>query len=95
MAMLRPIVATFAAAGGSMLEPGSGGADTTPLEREGVTVMEYVPDPQRYFDVHHCQRDTLESVNPRELELGAALIAAMMHGVGDLEASLPRNPKKP
>lgn len=94
MAMLRPIVAAFAATGGSMLASGGGGADTTPLEHDGVTVMEYVPDPQRYFDVHHCQRDTLDSVNPRELELGAALIAAMIQGVADLDEPLPRNPKK-
>jgi hypothetical protein len=91
MALLRPIVATFEATGGSLLKAGGGGADTSPLEREGVTVMDYLPDCQRYFEVHHSLRDTLDSVNPRELELGAALIAALIHGVADMEETLPRN----
>jgi len=93
MELLRPIVATFAAAGGSLLKAGGGGADISPLERDGVSVMEYLPDCARYFDVHHCGRDTLESVNPRELELGAALIAAMARDVAELEQPLPRAPK--
>jgi hypothetical protein len=93
MALLRPITATFESIGGSLLKSGGGGADTSPLERDGVTVMEYLPDCQRYFDVHHCARDTIESVNPRELELGAAMIAAMIRGVADLDQALPRGPK--
>jgi hypothetical protein len=93
MDLLRPIVATFAAAGGSLLKSGGGGADISPLERDGVTVMEYLPDCARYFDVHHCGRDTIDSVNPRELELGAALIAAMARETADLDTALPRNPK--
>jgi hypothetical protein len=93
MELMRPIVATFEACGGSMLKPGGGGADISPLERDGVTVMEYVPDCQRYFDVHHSALDTLDNVNARELELGAALIAALVHGVADLDEALPPNPK--
>ncbi len=37
----------------------------------------YVPDSQRYMDVHHSANDTFDSVHPRELELGAASIAIM------------------
>ena len=34
----------------------------------------YVPDAQRYMDVHHSANDTFDSVHPRELELGTASI---------------------
>ena len=30
---------------------------------------------QRYFDVHHSGKDVFETVNPRELELGAIAMA--------------------
>jgi hypothetical protein len=55
--------------------------------------MELLPDPQRYFDVHHCSRDTLDTVNPRELELGAAALAAMAFCAAD--ASAPIAPTQP
>ena len=36
-----------------------------------------VPDSQRYFDVHHSGIDTLDKVHPRELQLGANIMALM------------------
>jgi hypothetical protein len=39
----------------------------------------FVPDSQRYFDVHHAETDIFENVNKRELQLGAAAIAAMIY----------------
>jgi hypothetical protein len=38
-----------------------------------------VPDSQRYFDFHHAPSDVFESVNKRELELGAAGIASFLY----------------
>jgi hypothetical protein len=38
-----------------------------------------MPESQRYFDVHHSALDVLESVNPRELHLGAASMAGMVY----------------
>jgi hypothetical protein len=39
----------------------------------------YIPDSQRYFDYHHAGSDTFDAVNKRELELGAAAMAAMIY----------------
>ncbi|SDL54045.1 PA domain-containing protein [Catalinimonas alkaloidigena] len=66
---------------------GGGGADIGPLEAQGTVLMEYLPDPQRYFDYHHTNIDTFEAVNRRELELGAAAMASLVylldrHGLG-------------
>ena len=43
----------------------------------------YVPDAQRYMDVHHSANDTFDSVHPRELELGAASIAIMAYLISE------------
>jgi hypothetical protein len=50
--------------------------------------MELLSDSQRYFDVHHCSRDTLDTVSPRELELGAAALAAMAFCAADASAAI-------
>jgi carboxypeptidase Q len=55
-----------------------GGADIGPLATLGVPLMGYLPDSQRYFDYHHTQEDTFDKVSKRELELGAAAMAALI-----------------
>ena len=62
------------------LEPGGGGADIGPLKTvdPNVALLSFLPDPQRYFDVHHAETDVFENVNRRELELGAASVAVMI-----------------
>ena len=61
------------------IRPGGGGGDIGPLAGQGTVLMSLVPDSQRYFDVHHSAHDTLESVNPRELELGAIILAIVSY----------------
>lgn len=56
-----------------------GGADIGPLGPLGVPLFGYLPDSQRYFDYHHTREDTFEKVNKRELELGAAAMAALTY----------------
>jgi len=56
-----------------------GGADISPLEKDAVPVMELYPEPQRYFDHHHTANDTFQSIDKRELEMGAATLAAIVY----------------
>lgn len=73
----------------SLLEPyqvteliaGGGGADIGPLKSAvpGIVLIGYKPDSQRYFDIHHASSDVFENVNKRELELGAASMAALIY----------------
>jgi len=58
---------------------GGGGADIGPLRSQGTVLIGYYPDSQRYFDYHHSANDTFDKVNKRELELGAASIAALVY----------------
>jgi hypothetical protein len=59
------------------IRPGGGGVDIGPLGESGTILIDLVPDSQRYFDVHHSGIDTLDKVNPRELQLGANAMALM------------------
>lgn len=63
------------------IEKGGGGADIGPLKSAvpGVVLIGFRPDGQRYFDIHHASNDVFENVNRRELELGAAGIAALTY----------------
>jgi Zn-dependent M28 family amino/carboxypeptidase len=56
-----------------------GGADIGPLANQGVPLIGYLPDSQRYFSYHHTAEDTFDKVNKRELELGAAAMAALTY----------------
>ncbi|HZY40231.1 MAG TPA: M20/M25/M40 family metallo-hydrolase [Mucilaginibacter sp.] len=60
---------------------GGGGSDIGPLKGKtpGVVLIGYLPDSQRYFDIHHSPNDVFENVNKRELELGAASMAALIY----------------
>lgn len=64
-----------------MLEKGGGGADIGPLKKvfPAIQFVSFIPDSQRYFDVHHSETDVFESVNKRELALGAAALAVMIY----------------
>ncbi|WCL80522.1 M20/M25/M40 family metallo-hydrolase [Saprospira sp. CCB-QB6] len=61
------------------LTTGGSGADISPLKKLGVVLFGFRPDSQRYFDYHHSSNDVFENVHRRELELGAAGIAAWVY----------------
>jgi len=57
------------------LDPGYGGVDISPLMDRGVPGFGLHPENHRYFDYHHSDNDTIDKVNPRELEMGAIVEA--------------------
>lgn len=66
--------------GGCEIIKGGGGTDIEPLNRtQGTPLAGFMPDSQRYFDIHHSRNDVFENVNKRELELGAVNIAALVY----------------
>lgn len=64
---------------GLELKRGGSGADVGPLKGQKGLLSGYIPDSQRYFDYHHTAADLFEAVNKRELELGAASMAALVY----------------
>ena len=60
-------------------ERNGGGADIGPLRDQGTMLIGLSPDSQKYFIYHHTHADVFEAVDQRELELGAAAMAAMVY----------------
>jgi len=64
----------------SYISKGGGGVDIRPLHNAtGTPMVGLSTDTQRLFDVHHSGKDVFESVNRRELEIGAASMAAFIY----------------
>ncbi len=72
------------------IRPGGGGADISTLAPAGVPLAGMRTAQDRYFDLHHTVKDTLDTVHPRELSLGAATLAAFALSVAESEAPIPR-----
>jgi len=64
---------------GLSLAKGGGGADINPLKSQKGVLIGFRPDSQRYFDFHHTADDTIDAVNQRELEMGAAAITSLIY----------------
>ena len=92
LAMLRDISSLLGAAGADEVTRGGGGADIGPMANAGVVLVGFRPDGQRYFDLHHTPEDTIDKVHPRELNLGAGVIASLLYVAAEMEGTLPRNP---
>jgi hypothetical protein len=59
---------------------GGSGADIGALRgQNNVVLVGLSADSQRYFDYHHSAQDVIETIHPRELELGAAAMAALLY----------------
>lgn len=69
----------FAPYGMTDFEQEGGGADIGPLAAQNVPLIGFLPDSQRYFNYHHTAEDTFDKIDKRELELGAAGMAALVY----------------
>lgn len=87
VAFMQPWITLLSPYGIKEIVDGHGGTDIGPLKKNGTVLIGYMPDTQRYFDIHHASTDTFDKINKRELELGAAAMSALMwliseHGAG-------------
>lgn len=67
--------------GADRFSPYGEGTDIEPLgaKDKNTALIGLEPESQRYFDYHHSLNDTLDKVNPRELELGAISMAILSY----------------
>ena len=68
------------------------GADTSFLVEAGVPGFSLVPDPLHYFDFHHTPADTLDKIDPNELNADVAAVASLAYELAE-GAELPRPAK--
>jgi len=76
--------------GAGRITRGGGGADIGPIMREGVPGMGLDVDETRYFWYHHTDGDTMDKLDPREMNLCVAALAVMAYVVADWPEALPR-----
>ncbi|MFN4083636.1 MAG: M28 family peptidase [Bacteroidia bacterium] len=60
-----------------------GGADIGPLKNQGVVLVGYYPDGQKYFDYHHTSIDTFDKVNKRELQFGVVTLSGLLYLISE------------
>jgi len=72
------------------LRTGAGGSDLAPLLNEGVPVMDLWTDRRDYFWFHHTTADTVDKVDPVELNRCVAALGIMLYGLGEMPQPLAR-----
>jgi len=65
-------------AGIEWIKAGGSGVDISQTKNVPALIG-FVPDDQRYFDLHHSANDVFEEVHPREMELGTAAITVLAY----------------
>lgn len=83
-ANLREIAKLLAGIGADGIAPNGGGADIGPLMREGVLGASLDVEGSHYFDIHHTASDTLDKINPRDLQYCVATMAVFAYTIADL-----------
>jgi N-methylhydantoinase B/oxoprolinase/acetone carboxylase alpha subunit len=72
---------------GSIL-PGGGGADISPLMRDGVPGLAVRTVGTHYFDWHHTRSDTTDKVKLEDLRANIAAMAVMAYVLADMPEGL-------
>ena len=76
--------------GAGNIERGGGGADIGPIMQLGVPGMGLNVEGQKYFWFHHSDADTVDKLDPHEVNLAVATLAIMAYVIADLPEALPR-----
>ncbi|MBL9138265.1 MAG: M20/M25/M40 family metallo-hydrolase [Verrucomicrobiales bacterium] len=87
---LRAVMPLLATIGADGLKAGAGGADLGPLLQRGVPTMDLWTERTDYFWFHHSAADTVDKMNPAELNRCVAALAVMLDALGNLPEPLPR-----
>jgi carboxypeptidase Q len=66
------------------------GSDVGPLGAAGVPTFAPIQDARTYFNYHHTAADTLDKVNPKELQENCAVVAALAYTLATMPQTLPR-----
>jgi carboxypeptidase Q len=81
---LREIAKLLAGIGADNIAASGGGADIGPIMREGVFGASLDVDGTHYFDIHHTNSDTLDKIDPRDLQLCIATMAVYAYTIADM-----------
>ena len=66
------------------------GADISVLQATGVPTFAPIQDTRTYFHYHHTAADTLDKVDPRDLQENCAVVATLIYTLATMPQQLPR-----
>ena len=89
---LKPVMRAISPLGATVLAPQEGevGSDIAPLQAAGVPGFAPLTDSRHYFDYHHTAADTLDKIEPKNLQAQVAMMAALAYFLADADHCLPR-----
>jgi carboxypeptidase Q len=92
--LLQPVVAALTPIGATALESTSSevGTDIGLLQEAGVAAFAPLVDSRHYFDYHHSAADTLDKVDPVDMQSQVATMAALAFYLADRPQCPPRTP---
>ena len=70
-----------------------GGADLGPMAPARVPVIALAQNGTAYFDYHHTANDTLDKIDPKDLDQNVAAWAAVAYAIADMPGDLGRAPE--
>ncbi len=94
LAVVQPVIRALAPLGATVLRAQTGevGSDIGPLQAAGVPGFAPMIDTRHYFDYHHTAADTLDKVDPHNLQTQVATMAMLAFFLADAVSCLPRVP---
>ena len=92
LAVARDLAHLLKSIGADSAEANGPEADVWPLNTLGVPTLAINTDPTQYFWYHHTEADTIDKLNPRDLQLCAAIMAVVAATFGSTDVVLPRAP---
>jgi carboxypeptidase Q len=91
LTLLQPLAVILQSQGAGVTRAvDEAGSDISPLTAAGVPSFAPIQDARTYFNYHHTAADTLDKVNPKELQENCALVAALAYTLANMSQSLPR-----
>ena len=88
LATLRRIGSLFSGIDATTVRWGGGGADISPLTRDGVPGLSLDTVGEHYFDWHHTHADTIDKVDPGDLRRATGMLAVMGYALADMPERL-------
>jgi hypothetical protein len=88
LATLREIGSLFDGIDAASVKWGGGGADISPLTRDGVPGISLDTVGEHYFDWHHTHADTIDKVSPADLRRATGMLAVIGYVLADMPGRL-------
>jgi hypothetical protein len=88
LARAREIGRLLESIGAGDIRQGGGGADISPLMRDGVPGLGLFTVGVHYFDWHHTRTDTVDKIDPHEFRQNVAALAVMGYILADMPERL-------